>query len=192
MVNSTTNEILNRVGKNVAPPDNDACPTLAKKAGEITTMSLLPDGDIIVPNGSSTAITVFGAQAPYVRPLFMETATIVYKMAGLTGKKESNTLEILAPTVTATIKDGSVLEIAAAKGAVPGLYPFFIGDGATGKPVSVIVQPSPEEETCKEESPTKYKKSQRGPAGRRPGTGGSASSGPQAGSGKLPRGSGAR
>jgi hypothetical protein len=114
---ATAGIILDIVGDNTKPPKNDACPLLAKKAGEPKVLTFVPDGDIIVKKGSHSDLTVAGAQNPYIRPLF--------------GQDQ--------PTVTATLKENNVLEIAATGDAVSGHYPFFIGDGPTGKPVTAVI-----------------------------------------------------
>ena len=114
---TTGGQILDIVGDNIKPPKNDACPILAKKSGEPKVLTFVPDGDIIVKNGSHTDLTVAGAQNPYVRPLFGQTE----------------------PTITATLKENNVLEVAATKDAKYGEYPFFVGDGPTGKPVNVVI-----------------------------------------------------
>jgi hypothetical protein len=109
--------ILDIVGSNLKPPKNDACTTIEKKSGVAKVLTFVPDGDIIVKQGSHTDLTVAGAQYPYVRPLFGEDQ----------------------PTVTATLKEDSVLEIAASPDAEYGDYPFFVGDGPTGKPVTAVI-----------------------------------------------------
>jgi hypothetical protein len=113
----TADQILDIVGSNVKPPANDSCPTLAKKSGVPTVLTLVPSGAIVVSKGGKADVTVAGAANPYVMPLF--------------GQDQ--------PKVTATLKENSVLEIAATKDATSNTYPFFVGDGPNGKPVTAVI-----------------------------------------------------
>jgi hypothetical protein len=58
-----------------------------------------------------------GATNPYTRPLFPQT---------------------VCSAVTATLKTNEI-DVAAASNTIPGFYPFFAGDGATGRIFNVYV-----------------------------------------------------
>ncbi len=116
-VNDLVNKVMSIVGSNTGKVDNSKCPILAKKAGTVTAMKLNPDGDIVVSPGSKTKITISGATDPYTRPLFPQS---------------------VCSAVTATLKD-SEIDVAATADTTPGFYPFFAGEGATGRVFNVMV-----------------------------------------------------
>ena len=112
------------------PPDNSKCVALTNLAKE-TAITLNPYGDIPVTPGDKATVTVKGATAPRVWPLFPQAPG-------------------LKSVVTANLQDSSTLEISAGSGTAEGFYPFIVMDGTTGKPFSVYVKPGEEEpKACK-------------------------------------------
>jgi hypothetical protein len=119
-VNLRVSEVSRVTGSATGTVDNGKCPILAKKAGEVKTLTLNPDGDIVVAPGAKTIITLQGTTDPYVRPLFSQN---------------------VCNAVTATLK-GNTMDVAATDDTVSGFYPFFIGDGPTGRAIDVMVSKS--------------------------------------------------
>ncbi len=119
VVNELTSRVLRIVGSYTGKVDNSKCPILAKKAGTVTAMKLNPSGDVVVSQGSNTKITISGATDPYTRPLFPQS---------------------VCSAVTATLKSAEI-DVAATGDTIPGFYPFFAGDGATGRIFNVMVTP---------------------------------------------------
>ncbi|MGD0074438.1 MAG: hypothetical protein ABSD31_08855 [Candidatus Binataceae bacterium] len=118
-----TEHILNMLGQNTSPPNVEACTSLAKKAEEPAVLAFNPDGDILISKGDKTTVAITGAKAPYIRPMFTEPSQ---------------------PAITATLVQSNI-ELAATKEAKAGFYPFFVGDGPTGKPLNVAILTSPED-----------------------------------------------
>jgi hypothetical protein len=119
-VNLKVSEVTRVAGTATGTVDNGKCPILAKKAGEVKALTLNPDGDIVVAPGAKTTITLQGTTDPYVRPLFSQN---------------------MCNAVTATLK-GNTMDVAATGDTVAGFYPFFVGDGPTGRPIDVMVSKS--------------------------------------------------
>ncbi len=119
-VNLRVSEVSRVTGTATGTVDNGKCPILAKKAGEIKALTLNPDGDIVVAPGTKTTVTLQGTSEPYVRALFSQN---------------------VCNAVTATLK-GNTMDIAATDDTVSGFYPFFIGDGPTGRAIDVMVSKS--------------------------------------------------
>jgi hypothetical protein len=119
-VNLRVSEVTRVTGSATGTVDNGKCPILAKKAGEVKALTLNPDGDIVVAPGAKTVITLQGTTDPYVRPLFSQN---------------------VCNAVTATLK-GNTMDVAATDDTVSGFYPFFIGDGPTGRAIDVMVSKS--------------------------------------------------
>jgi len=121
----TVNELVSRVmyivGSNTGKVDNGKCPVLTEKTGKPAVMKLIPADDIPVPAGTKTVIAVAGATNPYTRPLFPQT---------------------VCTAVTATLKANEI-DVAAADNTTPGFYPFFAGDGATGRIFNAYVTSKP-------------------------------------------------
>jgi hypothetical protein len=116
-VNLKVSEVTRVAGSATGTVDNSKCPILAKKAGEVKTLTLNPDGDIVVAPGAKATITLQGTTDPYVRPLFSQN---------------------VCNAVTATLK-GNTMDVAATDETTAGFYPFFIGDGPTGRAIDVMV-----------------------------------------------------
>ncbi len=116
-VNLKVSEVTRVAGSATGTVDNGKCPILAKKAGEVKTITLNPDGDIVVAPGAKTTITLQGTAAPYVRPLFSQN---------------------VCNAVTATLR-GNTMDVSVTDETVAGFYPFFIGDGPTGRAIDVMV-----------------------------------------------------
>ncbi len=119
-VNLRVSEVTRVTGSASGTVDNGKCPILAKKAGEVKALTLNPDGDIVVAPGAKTVITLQGTTDPYVRPLFAQN---------------------VCNAVTATLK-GNTMDVAATDDTVSGFYPFFVGDGPTGRAIDVMVSKS--------------------------------------------------
>jgi hypothetical protein len=119
-VNLKVSEVTRVTGTATGTVDNGKCPILAKKAGEVKALTLNPDGDIVVAPGAKTIITLQGTTDPYVRPLFPQN---------------------VCNAVTATLK-GNTMDVAATDDTVSGFYPFFVGDGPTGRAIDVMVSKS--------------------------------------------------
>ncbi len=119
-VNLRVSEVTRVTGSATGTVDNGKCPILAKKAGEVKALTLNPDGDIVVAPGAKTIITLQGTTDPYVRPLFSQN---------------------VCNAVTATLK-GNTMDVAATDDTVSGFYPFFVGDGPTGRAIDVMVSKS--------------------------------------------------
>lgn len=116
-VNLKISEVTRVAGSATGTVDNSKCPILAKKAGEVKALTLNPDGDIVVAPGAKATITLQGTTDPYVRPLFSQN---------------------VCNAVTATLR-GNTMDVAATDETVAGFYPFFIGDGPTGRAIDVMV-----------------------------------------------------
>jgi hypothetical protein len=141
-VNSSAARVTRIIESASKPPDNSKCVALTNLAKE-TAITLNPYGDIPVTPGDKATVTVKGATAPKVWPLFPQAPA-------------------LKSVVTASLQDGGTLEISAASGTAEGFYPFIVMDGATGKPFSVYVKPGEEEPkacTCGTVGTGKTKKS---------------------------------
>jgi hypothetical protein len=123
--------IVEMISSNTAKPNNDVCSVLARKTNQPEALLFHSDGDIIVSNGGSADVVVTGAQAAYIHLLFGEPDR---------------------PMVIATLTGEDTVEIAASKDAKTGVYPFFLGDGVIGKPLSVMIQASFNEQTCEKEN----------------------------------------
>jgi hypothetical protein len=119
-VNAAVVQVAMVVGSASATPDNSKCPSLAKKAGPpaVTEVTLRPEGDIVLLQGEKTSISISGGTSPYIQPLFAQDA----HTAAVTGTLRENSIDI---STTSEVAMGS--------------YPFFVGDGANGKPLNVLV-----------------------------------------------------
>lgn len=118
-VNTKVAGILSIIGSNTGTIDNSTCPILAKQASPsgVAPLEINPDGDIKVSAGSKATISITGGVDPYTRALFAQT---------------------VCTSVTATLKR-NVIDVSASRETTPGFYPFFVGDGPTGRIFNVRV-----------------------------------------------------
>lgn len=119
VVNELNSRVLRIIGSYTGKVDNSKCPILSKQAGVAPSMKLIPSDDIVLAAGSKTTIAISGATNPYTRPLFPQS---------------------VCSAVTSTLKSGEI-DLAATAMTTPGFYPFFAGDGATGRIFNVMVTP---------------------------------------------------
>jgi hypothetical protein len=129
------NRVVSIIGSSSKPLDNSGCIALSKMAAKSKILTLNPSGDVLLSAGGKATVSILGATDPYVRPLFAQSTK-----AAVTGTLEKNKLEFAATPATAG-----------------GFYPFFVGDGSTGKPLNIMVTAKPGRDfdvaVCK--SPTK-------------------------------------
>lgn len=121
--------------------DNSKCVALTNLA-KATVISLNPEGDIPLGAGDKTTVTIKGATAPRVWPLFAQA-------------------EKLKSVVTADIQDGSTLEISAAPDTAAGSYPFIVTDGTAEMPFKVFVKSADAEPTAMTDADCKKQQKQQ-------------------------------
>jgi hypothetical protein len=140
-----TNNIAARVDQIIESatktPDNSKCVALTNLA-KVSVISLNPDGEIDLAAGEKTTIVIKGATAPRVWPLFAQS-------------------DKLKTVVTANIQNGNMVEVSAAGATDPGLYPFVVMDGVSGKPFTINIKSADDEPVADQCKPPPRRRGRR-------------------------------